>query len=67
MKRKIENLSDLKELSREDLVLLVEVLSREIAFSADEFKGAEVPFADTEKFQVNYINSYLNLYHMHDR
>jgi hypothetical protein len=65
MKRKIENLSDLKELSREDIVQLVEDLSKEIALSADEFKGAEVPFVDTEKLQIDYVNSYLNLYH-HD-
>lgn len=67
MKRKIENLSELKDLEREDLVQLIEDLSQEIALSADEMKGAEVPFVYTEKLQVDQINSYLNLYHVHDR
>ena len=65
MKRKIEELSDLKELSREDLVQLVGELSKDIFLGSDEFKDSS-PFIDTEKLQVNYINSYLNVYHMHD-
>ncbi len=67
MKSKIEDLSELKDLECENLVQLVEDLSKEIALSADEMKGAEVPFVDTEKLQVDQINSYLNLYHVHDR
>lgn len=66
MKCKIEDLSELKDLEREDLVQLVEDLSKEIALSADEMKGAEVPFVDTDKLQIDYINSYLNLYHQHN-
>lgn len=66
MKSKIEDLSELKDLECEDLVQLVEDLSKEIALSADEMKGAEVPFVDTEKLQIDYVNSYLNLYHLHN-
>ena len=66
MKRKIKDLGELKDLEREDLVQLVEDLSKEIALSADEMKGAEVPFVDTDKLQIDYINSCLNLYHLHD-
>ena len=61
MKSKIEDLSELKDLEREDLVHLVGELSKDI------FLEDSSPFNDTEKLQVNYINSYLNLYHMHDR
>lgn len=66
MKKKIEDLSALEELEKNDLIDLVEDLSKEITRSYDEFKEDTMPFCDTAKSQIDCINNYLKVYHMYD-